>query len=85
MHELCRVRSGNYDCFNWKQALFGERIPKKYGKAIKIWHLLRDILCGPFGSNGMTRYLTKLNGMRRGLNNKFEMKSSSTAKLSGNG
>ena len=43
MHELCGVRSGNYDCFNWKQALFGERIPKKYSKTIKIWHLLRGI------------------------------------------
>jgi hypothetical protein len=43
MHELCGVRSGNYDTFNWKQALFGERIPKKYGKMIKVWHLLRGI------------------------------------------
>ena len=43
MHELCEVRSGNYDCFNWKQAIFGERIPKRYGKMSKIWHLLRGI------------------------------------------
>ena len=43
MHELCEVQSGNYDCFNWKQALLGERIPKKYSKTIKIWHLLRGI------------------------------------------
>ena len=27
MHKLCGVRTGNYDCFNWKQVLFGERIP----------------------------------------------------------
>ena len=37
------VRFDNYDSLNWKQALFGERIPKKFGKKIKIWHLLRDI------------------------------------------
>ena len=43
MHELSGVRSGNYDCFNWKQPLFGERIPKRYGKMIKVWHLLRGI------------------------------------------
>ena len=43
MHELCGVRTGNYDCFNWKQATFGERIPKRYGKMVKIWHLLRGI------------------------------------------
>ena len=43
MQELCGVRSGNLDCFNWKQALFGERIPKKYGPKSKIWHLLRGI------------------------------------------
>ena len=43
MHELCGVHTGNYDCFNWKQVIFGERIPKKYAKKIKIWHLLRGI------------------------------------------
>ena len=43
MHELCGVKTGNYDCFNWKQAMFGERIPKRYGQKIKIWHLLRGI------------------------------------------
>ena len=43
MHELCGVRTSNYDSFNWKQALFRERIPKKYGKIIKICHLLRGI------------------------------------------
>ena len=30
-------------CFNWKQTIFGKRIPKKYSKKIKIWHLLRGI------------------------------------------
>ena len=43
MHELCEARTGNYDCFNWKQGLFGERLPKKYSPKIKIWHLLRGI------------------------------------------
>ena len=44
MHELCGVRrTGNCDSFHWKQALFGERIPKKFGKKIKFWHLLCGI------------------------------------------
>lgn len=30
MHELCEIRTDNYDSFNWKQALFGKRIPKKF-------------------------------------------------------
>ena len=44
MHELCGVRMGNYDTFNRKQVLFGERMPKKKGKMIKVWHLLRGTL-----------------------------------------
>ena len=43
MHELCGVRTGNYDIFQWKQAMFGERLRKKFCKQIEIWHLLRDI------------------------------------------
>ena len=43
MHELCGVRTGNYDTFNWKQAMFGERVPKKNDKMIKVWHLLRSV------------------------------------------
>ena len=43
MHKLCGVRTSNYDCFNWKHAMFGERIPKKYYKKITIWHLLWGI------------------------------------------
>ena len=43
MHDLCGVQSGNYDTFNWKQAMFGKRIPKKFSKTIQIWHLLRGI------------------------------------------
>jgi hypothetical protein len=43
MHKLCGVRTGNYNNFNWKQALFGKRIPQKIGKMIKIWYLLRGI------------------------------------------
>lgn len=38
MHEVCGVRIGKYVSFHWKQALFGERIPKKFMK-IKIRHL----------------------------------------------
>jgi hypothetical protein len=41
MHELCGVRTGHLDSFNWKQTLFGERTPYKFRKVVKIWHLLR--------------------------------------------
>ena len=41
MHELCGVRTGHLDSFNWKQGIFGERIPFKFRKMTKIWHLLR--------------------------------------------
>ena len=43
MHELCGVRTTNHYRSNWKEVLFGERIPKRNGKMIKIWHLLRGI------------------------------------------
>ena len=46
MHELCGVGTGNYDSFNWKQAMFGEGIPKKFGKKLKIWHLRMGITLG---------------------------------------
>jgi hypothetical protein len=36
MHELCGIRIGKYDIFHWKQAFFGEEIPKKLVKNIKI-------------------------------------------------
>jgi hypothetical protein len=35
------VRTGNYDSFNLGKGLL-QRIPKKYGKMCKIWHLLTD-------------------------------------------
>ena len=44
MLELYGVKTGNLDCFNWKQAMFGERIPRKYGPQVKIWHLLKGII-----------------------------------------
>ena len=43
MHELCRVQMSNYDSFQWKQTLFGERIPTKFVKKTKTWHLLQVI------------------------------------------
>ena len=43
MLELCEVKTNNYDSFNWKQALFGERIPNKIAKKIMIWHLFRGM------------------------------------------
>ena len=66
MQELCGVRTGNYDCFNWKQALFGERIPKKYGPKLKFGTFLEALLFGPFGLNAMTRCSTTNNGMKLG-------------------
>ena len=38
MHEPHGIRTGNYDSFHLKQALFGEKTPKKFVKKIKIWH-----------------------------------------------
>lgn len=43
MHGLCGLRSNKYDSSNWKQALMRERIPKKFVKKVKIWHLLQGI------------------------------------------
>ena len=43
VHELCGIRTRNYDSFNWKQTLFEEKIPKKFTKKIKVWHLLRGM------------------------------------------
>lgn len=43
MHKLVGGRTGNYDNFNWKQTLFGEKFPYEFGKMIKIWHILKDI------------------------------------------
>jgi hypothetical protein len=43
MHELCRVRIGNYDNFHSKQAIYGEMVRRKFCKQNKIWHLLRGI------------------------------------------
>lgn len=40
MHELCGVRIGRYDNFKWKQTISGERIPGKFSKKSKVWHLL---------------------------------------------
>jgi hypothetical protein len=46
MHELCGVKTGNFDNFNWKSkpslGSWGED-PKKFVKKVKIWHLLRGI------------------------------------------
>ena len=49
MRELCGVRTGNYDSFNWKQALFGERIQRKFVKknqnlASSSWHYALDYM-----------------------------------------
>ena len=44
IYKLCGVRIGKYDILHWKQAFFGEEIPNKFVKRIKIWHLLRGII-----------------------------------------
>jgi hypothetical protein len=71
MHELCGVRIGNYDNFHWKQALFGERIRKKFCKQIIIWHLFAALRYGPSGLSGMTKSSTKSNGMNPRSNTSF--------------
>ena len=85
MHELCRVRIGNYDSFHCKQAMFGERTRKKFRKQIKIWHLLHGITCGPFGSNRMTKSSTNNNSTSPSSNTAFGMNSSCMLKWRGNG
>ena len=86
MPEHCGVRIDNYDSFNWKQAIFGERIPKKYGRKIKSWHLLRGTSCfGTFGLNAMSKCPTTNNGMSIRVSTGFGMSSSFTARQYGKG
>ena len=59
MHDLCGVRTGNHDSFHWSEALLGERIPKKFVKKMKIWHLLHGITL--FELDGMARCSIKNN------------------------
>jgi hypothetical protein len=44
MHKLCGARTGNYDSFNWKQALFGEKHSKEFNKnlAPSTWYYALD-------------------------------------------
>jgi len=35
--------NGHYDSFDCKQEFFGKRVPKKFAKKMKIWHLLSSI------------------------------------------
>ena len=58
VYELYRVSTGNYDWFNWKQALFIERIPHKYGKRISCTSFEALVRFGPFGLNAMTKCST---------------------------
>ena len=56
---------GNYDSFNWKQALFGERIPKKFSKkknqnlTLSMWYYALD----HFGLSATTKCSIMDNGM----------------------
>ena len=43
--------------------MFGERIPKKDGKHIEIWHSLEVLHFGPFGLSTTTKCSTMSNGM----------------------
>jgi hypothetical protein len=45
MHELCGVRIGLVTIIasTRNKPFFGEKIPKKFAKKIKIWHLLCGI------------------------------------------
>ena len=85
MHELCGVTTCNYDSLNWKQILFGERIPKTYNKWFTFGTSLGVSLFGLFGSNAMTKCSTLNNGVSLGSNTGFGTNSSSTPKRHGNG
>ena len=84
MHELCVVRMDNYDSVNCKQAMFGERIHKRYGKMIKIWHLLSRVsFFGSFGLSVVIKCLTMLIGMRPRSSTTYGMNSFLTPKRCG--
>jgi hypothetical protein len=55
MHELYKVRTGNYNSFDWKQALFGDMVSNKYEKCVKFGTSLGVLHFGPFGLNVMTK------------------------------
>ena len=87
MHELCGVRTRNYYNFNWKQALFGKRIPKKYDSQndYNFGIFLGELLFEPFGSNAMTKCFIMNNGMLLKSRIAFETNSLSMPKLHGTG
>lgn len=78
MHELCEVRSENYNTLNWKQAIFGEIIPKRYGKIIMIWHFLRGWPFGLLGLNTTIKCSIMNKDIRPRWSTGFGKKSSST-------
>ena len=82
MHELCRVRTGNYVSFNWKQALFMERLPKNIAGRFSFSTFLEAL---HFGLNVMTKSLTKNNGTSLKPNTWFGTNSSFTRKWYGSG
>jgi hypothetical protein len=82
MHKLCGARTGNYDSFNWKQALFGEKNSKEFNKKIGTFYM---VLCfGPFKLNATTKCSTMNNGMNLRANIISRMNSSFTPRRHGN-
>ena len=57
MHDLCGVRTGNFDSFQRKQTLLGENIPKKFGTFFAVSRF------GPFGLYVTTKCSTMNHGM----------------------
>lgn len=80
MHELCRVRTGNYDSFVW-----GKDLQKIRQKNLKYGTSLGTLLLGPFGSNVMTKCPILNNGTSLRSSIGFGMNSSSMPKRLGTG
>jgi hypothetical protein len=58
MHEMCGVKTDNYDKFHWKQAMFAKGIIITFANNLKFGTSFVASLCGSFGSNVMTKSST---------------------------
>jgi hypothetical protein len=80
MHELCGVRSGNYDSFNLETNIVWGRFPKITAKRLKFSTSLGLLHFGSFGLNAMTMRSTMNNGTNLRSRIGFGMNSSFTPK-----
>jgi hypothetical protein len=64
MHELCGVRTGHLDSFNWSKQFLGKGSLISFVRWSKFGTSFVGLLFGPFGWSGMTRCSTKNNGMK---------------------